>query len=78
VLSMPLSGWMAHTLGWSGFFAASALLGLPGLLVLRRLKAFDPPAEAAPHLPLKTSSTVVENVSSEAAETWGACSEPLT
>src|SRR5688572_32569178 len=28
------SGWLAERLGWPGFFAASVLLGLPGLLLL--------------------------------------------
>jgi PAT family beta-lactamase induction signal transducer AmpG len=68
VLAIPLSGRMAHALGWTGFFIVSAMLGLPGLYLLRRLA----------HLPLKTSSTVVVKVSNEEAETVGACTDPLT
>jgi len=38
----PISGWMAGSLGWSGFFAASAMCGLPGLLLLPWLQGAKP------------------------------------
>jgi MFS transporter, PAT family, beta-lactamase induction signal transducer AmpG len=48
VLAVPLSGWMAHSLGWPRFFAVSALCGLPGLLLLPWLRCTENPPAAAP------------------------------
>jgi MFS transporter, PAT family, beta-lactamase induction signal transducer AmpG len=41
VLASPLAGWLADLLGWPGFFAVSALFGLPGLCLLPFLKFTD-------------------------------------
>jgi MFS transporter, PAT family, beta-lactamase induction signal transducer AmpG len=48
LLTKGPSGWLAEELGWPGFFAASAALGVPGLLLLRwtRPAAAAPPAAA--------------------------------
>ena len=43
----PLAGWMAFHLGWTAFFGVSALLGVPGLLLLPWLRSDDFPGEPA-------------------------------
>ena len=51
-LSGPPSGWMAERLGYPGFFAAAALLALPGMVLLQRVAPIQqrdlPEAELPP------------------------------
>jgi MFS transporter, PAT family, beta-lactamase induction signal transducer AmpG len=52
-LAGPLSGQMAHALPWPAFFGASALLGIPGLLLLPWIGPEEPL-----HLPLVVEETL--------------------
>jgi PAT family beta-lactamase induction signal transducer AmpG len=53
VLASPLGGWMAQQLGWPGYFAVSALFGLPGLLLLAAMQGHRTDAPVFPTPPVR-------------------------
>jgi PAT family beta-lactamase induction signal transducer AmpG len=48
VLAAAPTGWLAQSLGWSAFFLCCALVALPGLWLIRRMRGWVPDAQGAP------------------------------
>jgi PAT family beta-lactamase induction signal transducer AmpG len=46
VLAAAPTGWLAQSLGWSLFFFCCALIAVPGLALLRWMRAWVPSAQA--------------------------------